>query len=153
MSDKTKITVFKAVIAPIALYGVESLPLLDKHLSKFQAIEMKYKRRIIGKTRRDRLRNERVREEAGQEKAITTTIEERQLMWFGHVQRMNDCRKEKAATEMAVEGKNPRGRPRATFLDRIVKIGQKRGKTVPQLKKECQDRGKWKKWVQGSPNA
>ena len=99
------------------------------------------------------VRNERIREEVGQEKSIVQVIEQRQLQWFGHVNRMKEERKEKQVCEMKVEGKMPRGRPRNTWEDRMEVIGRVRGKTLTQMKRECQDRSKWKKWVAGSPDA
>lgn len=76
-------------------------------------------RRVIGKMRSDKMRNERVRKEAGQEKPIMIAIEEKQLKWLGHIQRMSNNRKEKMVAEMAVEGKNPRGRPSTIVLDKL----------------------------------
>lgn len=69
-----------------------------------------------------------MRKEAGQEKPIMIAIEEKQLKWLGHIQRMSNNRKEKMVAEMAVEGKNPRGRPSTIVLDKLG-IGRKLGKT------------------------
>ncbi|PSN33203.1 hypothetical protein C0J52_23308 [Blattella germanica] len=68
------------------------------------AVKMKYLRRMLGKTRRGRIRNENVREEAKQEKPLINSIEEKQLKWFGHVYRMSDERKVKQVIEMRKGG-------------------------------------------------
>ncbi|PSN55671.1 hypothetical protein C0J52_03185 [Blattella germanica] len=65
-------------MVPITLYGTESLALQDR----ITAVEM---RCMIGKTRRDR-----IREEVGQKRTIVNKIEERQLKWYGHVRRMEN---------------------------------------------------------------
>jgi hypothetical protein len=46
----------------------------------------------VGKTQRDRVRSERIREQVGQE-SVRRVIEERQLRWFGHLYRMERERK------------------------------------------------------------
>jgi hypothetical protein len=43
--------------------------------------------KIARKTKRDRVRNERIREQVGQG-SVRSALEERQLRWFGHVYRM-----------------------------------------------------------------
>jgi hypothetical protein len=49
-------------------------------------------RRIAGKTRQDRIRNEKIREDLGQE-GIVNRLVKRQLKWYGHVVRMGEERK------------------------------------------------------------
>ena len=53
---------------------------------------MKCYRRIIGKTRRDRIMNERIWEGLKQ-KSVYEILQKRQLKWFGHVVRMDERRK------------------------------------------------------------
>jgi hypothetical protein len=48
----------------------------------------------VGKTKRDRVRSERIREQVGQE-SVRRILEERELKWFGHVYRMERERKPK----------------------------------------------------------
>ncbi|KAJ4441353.1 hypothetical protein ANN_11208 [Periplaneta americana] len=119
---------FRMEQSPNQYYSTESLPLLDKHRSKLTAVEMKYLRRTVGKTRRDRIRNDRIRAEVKLRKALTEVINERQLKWFGHVYRMGEERKVKQVMEMRVEGRKRRGRPRIKWEDTIERIGQQEGK-------------------------
>lgn len=154
ISNKTKLQIYNAVMVPITLYGTESLALQDKHLSRITAVEMRCMRRMIGKTRRDRIRNERIREEVGQKRTIVNKIEERQLKWYGHVRRMGDERKTKQAFEMRVEGRSGRGRPRTTWEDGIQRIGQKHGRTMVEMRRMSEDRTGWKRWIErGYPDA
>jgi hypothetical protein len=64
---KTKTRIYQSVIAPILLYGSESWPTQEKHVSRLTATEMRCCRKIVGKTKRDPVRSERVREQVGQE--------------------------------------------------------------------------------------
>jgi hypothetical protein len=59
--------------------------------SAIQACEMRFLRRIEGKTRRDRIRNKIIRETVGVQ-PIQEYIERTQLRWYGHVNRMDDKR-------------------------------------------------------------
>jgi len=69
---------------------------------------MKYLRRAVNKTRRDKVRNDRIREEVKQ-RPLRSIIEERQLKWYGHAFRMGNERKVKQALEVNVDCKRGRG--------------------------------------------
>jgi hypothetical protein len=103
-NTKTKLQVYPTVMEPSLLYGSESWPARGKEISRINAAEMKYFRRIAGKTIRDRIRNERIREDLGQE-GIENRLVKRQLKCYGHVVRMGEERKPKPFLEA-----RPRGR-------------------------------------------
>ncbi|XP_031340877.1 uncharacterized protein LOC116168986 [Photinus pyralis] len=88
ITNTTKMAVYKTVYRPILL-GEETWNLTNSSKSKIQAMEMKFLRRILGLTRRDRVRNEIVRAELGVE-PIIQRVENQQLRWFGHLNRMQD---------------------------------------------------------------
>jgi hypothetical protein len=60
---------------PTLIYGAESWPLTTKHENRIIAPEMKFLR-IVGKTRRDKWRNNRIREILNQEPILTIQKEE-----------------------------------------------------------------------------
>ena len=91
ISRKTKINVFKAVYRPVLTYACESWILSKRQKSKIQATEMKYLRRTIGVTRRNRIKNTQIREEVGVQSTLEF-IEQRQLSWWGHLVRLNDIK-------------------------------------------------------------
>lgn len=67
--------------------GSESWVPLDKHCNRVIAVEMKYLYRVAGRTRRDQIRNERIRENLGVT-AVRGMVQMRQLKWFSHL--LND---------------------------------------------------------------
>jgi hypothetical protein len=103
------------------LYGSEGWLTQEKHVSRKTATEMRCYGKIVGKTKRDWVRSERIREQVGQE-SVRIILEERELKWFSHVYRM-EREKTKAAQ---VEGRKQRGRQRITFESRIEEIGSRR---------------------------
>src|SRR6218665_1131130 len=80
---------------------------------------MSWLRRIIGRSRREKVRNEQTREELGAEETVVPEIKKRRLQWFGHVERMEEKRQPNAALHGHVEGKRSRGRQRKTWMDNV----------------------------------
>jgi hypothetical protein len=148
ISKKTKMTVFKTIYRPILTYGSETWVLTRPMKSKIQAIEMKYLRAVKGITRRDRIRNTEVRKELETE-PILEYIEERQLNWWGHIQRMEDSRLARRIWEAKTTTKRDKGRPKETWDNTIAKNIQKRGNTVNEARIVTQDRKNWKRFVRG----
>ena len=62
LRSNTKIKVYNACILPTLLYGCESWTLQARHMSRVQAVEMKYLRRVAGITWMDWVCNDEVRE-------------------------------------------------------------------------------------------
>ena len=99
---------------------------------------MKFFRRIVGKTRRDKWRNNRIRETLHQE-LILNYIERRSIKWYGHVVRMQDYRKPKQALEAIREKRRDRGRPRRTWEDCVIDAARRKGKTLADLRRLAGD--------------
>lgn len=79
---------------------------------------MRFLRRIQGKIKKDRIRNETFRQELNM-KPIQDKIVEGQLRWMGHVCRMKDDRLTKRVYETKGRNKNTRERASKTWNDRI----------------------------------
>ena len=107
---------------------------------------MRVLRRTIGKTKRDKIRNEKILQDLDQ-KPISWKIEQNQLRWYGHVNRMDETRKPKQYMQARPEGRKQRGRQRVTYLDTVEKIGMRRGKSLRELEKMTRDRKVWKTFI------
>ena len=53
VSKEAKLRIFRSVFLPVLLYGDERWVLLDKNASRVMTTEMRYLRRVAGKTRQE----------------------------------------------------------------------------------------------------
>ena len=88
-------------------------------MDNLQVFEMRCLRTILGVTRRDKLRNDEIRQRLG----ITTTIRDavvsQRLMWFGHVVRSDGQTWINASYRQDFTGSRRRGRPLKRWADNI----------------------------------
>lgn len=146
VSTKTKTTTFKVIFRPIITFGCESWVLTRRLESRLQATEMKFLRGVRGVSRLDRVRNTDIRQELGL-KALTEFIEQRQLSWWGHLQRMSEDRQVKRVWEARVKVRRRRGRPSENWESAVAKIIQGRGKTLHEARTLAMNRRKWAEFV------
>lgn len=81
---KLKEKFYKIPIRPAMLYGAECWATNKQHIHKMSVAEMRMLRWMNGKTRKDRIRNDRGSLSVA---PIGDKMRERRLRWFGHVQR------------------------------------------------------------------
>ena len=151
LTMKTKMAVYNTVFCPTLLYGSETWTLDSREHSRVQATQMKYLRRVTGKTKRDKIRNTTIRDQTKTDD-IKTKIEVNQLRWFGHVNRMNDDRIAKSVYSAKTQGKRPRGRPRRKWEEDIKEALKKRNLSFLDGSRKCQNREEWRKIVSGTIN-
>ncbi len=77
---------------PTALYGAETWNMGRAERKRLNVMEMNCLRSMCGVTRMDRVRNEEVRKRTGVVKELAERAEQRVLLWFGHVARMEEER-------------------------------------------------------------
>ena len=140
---------FIGLYAAIGMKG-ESWPARGQDIRSFWRVEMKCYRRIMGKARRDRIRNERIREGLKQ-KSVYEILQKRQLKWFGHVVRKDERRKPKQIMVARTEVRRGRGRPRKAYMDKIEDIARKTGKGIGEMKRMARNREEWRKWIEAVP--
>ena len=71
------------------VYGMETVAVTKKQEKRMEVAEMKMLQFSIGKTRLDRIRNEKVRKELGVAE-MRRKLREARLRWFGHVLRRDE---------------------------------------------------------------
>jgi len=106
-------------------------------------------RRIIGRSRREKVRNEQTREELGAEKTVVQKIKKRRLQWFGHVERMEEKRLPNAALHGHVEGKRSRGRQ----MDNVREDLKEKNIDLTRIGEATRNREVWRNLVRASSSA
>jgi len=99
-------TIYTMILRPVLTYGCETWALTTKTESRIQTAEMRVLRLITGVSRRDRVRNVKIREHL-RVTPLLQFIEKRRLQWFGHVKRMPKDRYTKKYLTWRPMGKRP----------------------------------------------
>ncbi|KAK3526951.1 hypothetical protein QTP86_005760 [Hemibagrus guttatus] len=86
ISARIKGKVYRTVVRPAMLYGLETVSLRKRQESELEVAELKMLRFSLGVTRLDRIRNEYIRGTAHVGR-LGVKVREARLRWFGHVQR------------------------------------------------------------------
>ncbi|KAK3567165.1 hypothetical protein QTP86_011304 [Hemibagrus guttatus] len=127
ISARIKGKVYRTVVRPAMLYGLETVSLRKRQESELEVAELKMLRFSLGVTRLDRIRNEYIRGTA-HVGCLGDKVREARLRWFGHVQRREtECE----AAEIRVST----SKSEAMVLDRkkVARTLQVGGEFLPQV--------------------
>ena len=80
---------YKVMVRPAMLYGIEALTVTERQESKMEVAEMKMLRFSLGKTRMDKIRNEDIRKIMGVDE-LGRKLREIRLRWLEHVVRREE---------------------------------------------------------------
>ena len=155
----------KGKVLGACVYGLETLPVSEKHQHRLQVCENNWVRRIAGVKRVDRRRMDELREEVGIQKCLMGRLVKSRMKWAGH-ERMKEDRlkedrlpmkedrlrmKEDRLPRMAYvhqeRGKRKRGRPRMRWRDCIERDTRKAELEDMDWRMVAQDRGQWRRVV------
>uniref|UniRef100_A0A8C7WUM6 MHC class I-like antigen recognition-like domain-containing protein n=1 Tax=Oryzias sinensis TaxID=183150 RepID=A0A8C7WUM6_9TELE len=84
VSARLKGKVYKTVVRPALLYGLETVAVRQRQEADMEVAEMKMLRFSLGVTRSNRIRNEYIRGTA-HVACVSDKVREARLRWFGHV--------------------------------------------------------------------
>ncbi|KAF7658937.1 hypothetical protein LDENG_00005840 [Lucifuga dentata] len=147
VSARMKGKVYKTVVRPAMLYGLETVALRKRQEAELEVAETKMLRFSLGVTRMDRIRNEYIRGTA-HVRCFGDKVREARLRWFGHVQRRDSEHIGRRMLRLELPGRRPRGRPKRRFMD-VVKEDMK---LVGMREEEAEDRVRWRQMIRcGDP--
>ncbi|KAI5728729.1 hypothetical protein M8J77_020289 [Diaphorina citri] len=130
----------KTLVWSIALYGSETWVIGERERKKIEAFEMWSWRRMMKIKWTERMSNERVLELVGESRQILRMLSERRHKWVGHMYRHNDFMI--SILEGKREGSQPRGRPRLSYINQIVKYSGSNSYT--EMKRKTSNREEWR---------
>jgi len=142
-------TLHEKLLVPTLLYGSECMLWKEKERSRIRAVQMDNLRGVLGVKRRDRMRNERIRDICGVKKGVDELIDESVLRWYGHVERMGDERIVKRVYDSECLGVRSVGRPRKRWIDTVRECVRKRGLCMREAERIVHDRNVWRGYVRG----
>jgi hypothetical protein len=119
MRKERKLNIYNALIKSSLLYGSETWRLTEKDKRRVEATEIDALRRSSRTPRKDGIRNVTIRQQIGLEETIIKEIEQNQLTWYGHVQRMAEGILPKIALKWMPKQKRARGRLKKNWMEGI----------------------------------
>ncbi|KAK2896145.1 hypothetical protein Q8A73_015633 [Channa argus] len=142
VSARMKGKVFKTVVRPAMLFGLETVALKKRQEAELEVAELKMLRFSLGVTRMDRIRNEYIRGTA-HVRCFGDKVREARLRWFGHVQRRNCDYIGRRMLRLELPGRRSRGRPKRRFMD-VVREDMK---LVGVSEEDAEDRVRWRHMI------
>ena len=138
MTPKTKTHVYHAIVKSTITYAAETWCLKAKTIN---STEMDFWRRSARISKKDKIRNNIIKQEMNVTRSLLEDIKTKQLKWYGHVQRMEEGRLPKKVVNCIPPGRRKRSRPKLTWAEEIRGLMEKKG----LMEEERNDRDKWKK--------
>jgi hypothetical protein len=102
------------MVKSVLIYGAETWNLYGDDRRRINATEMDLLRRSARISKLDRKTNEYIREKMDAQDMLLDDITRKQLIWYGHVERVDPARLPKIMIHWKPEGRKKRVRPRRT---------------------------------------
>ncbi|KAK3563728.1 hypothetical protein QTP86_034452 [Hemibagrus guttatus] len=142
ISARIKGKVYRTVVRPAMLYGLETVSLRKRQESELEVAELKMLRFSLGVTRLDRIGNKYIRGTAHVGR-LGDKVREARLRWFGHVQRRESEYIGRRMLDMELPGRRQRGRPKRRYMDGINEDMKLVGASV----EDAEDRDRWREMI------
>ena len=145
LSRRTKLTLYKALILPVLLYGAESSTIAQTDAAVFGVFERKVLRKIFGPIcvgGNYRIRWNHELYELYGDIDVVKGISLQRLRWLGHVVRMDEEAPARKAFDAVVGGQRRRGRPRLRWKDQTTEALSALG--ISNWRRRAQSRGAWR---------
>jgi len=104
---------------------------------------MDFWRRSARISRKDKIRNNIIKQKINLTRSLLDDIKTKQLQWYGHVQRMEDGRLPKEVMKWRPPGRRKRGRPKFTWAEGIRGLMGEKG----LMEEDWNDRSNWRKKI------
>ena len=143
MTHKTKTSIYHAVVKSTITYAAETWCLKAKTVAKPNSAEMDFWRRSALISRKDKIRNNIIKQKMNVTRSLLDDIKTKQLQWCGHVQRMQEGRLTEEVMKWRPPGRRKRGRPKPTWAEGIRGLMGEKG----LMEEDWNDGSNWRKKV------
>src|SRR5215470_6270344 len=141
VSIETRKRFVKCYVWSTLLYGCESWTLRKTDVNRIQAEEMWFWRRLLRVSWIERISNEIILERKNSSWEIMKQVRQKQLRFLGHI--LREQKLESRVLTGTTGRRRPKGRPRPTYLDGLVKaLGGRYSKLG--LLRSANDREAWR---------
>jgi hypothetical protein len=123
--------------------AAETWCLKAKMVAKLNSTEMDFWRHSARNFRKDKIRNNIIKQKMNVTRSLLHDIKAKQLQWYGHVQRVEEGRLPKDVMKWSPPGRRKRGRPKLTWSEEIRGLMEEKG----VMEEDWNDRDKWKKKI------
>jgi len=131
---------YRMVIRPALLYGVECWSIKKSHIQRMKVAEIRIIHWVCGLTRLDKIRNEVIRGKIGVA-SIKDKMREARLRWFGHIRRRSRSAPVRRCEMIEyLEYRRSRGRPKKNWSE-VIRHDLK---TLGLMEVMAQDRKLWR---------
>ena len=134
----------ETLLVPVLMNGSEIILWKEKERSRNRAVQMNNFRGLLDIRRMDIVQNARIRKLCGVTKRLDETIDEGVLLWFGHVERMENDRIVKRVYVGKCAGSRSVGITRKRWIATVMDCLRKRGLDVRQARRMVQDSSEWR---------
>ena len=149
LSREAKLAIYRSIYVPTLTYGHELWVLTERTRSRVQAAEMRFLRRVAGRSLLERVRSTDTRAELAVE-PLLLQVERGQMRWLGHVLRMGEDRLVRRVLDAQHVGPRPRGRPRIRWRDQGLDICERVGLgNWTEVNRAAEDREGWRDLTRG----
>ena len=118
MNKETKLRIRNITSKAALKFGNEAWVLKKREEQRLEAVQMKFLRHLLGITKLDKEKNQRIRQKTGAQN-IVQEIKQYQEKWLQHVQRMDTNRLPKQALQYKPKGRRNIDRPRKRWWDQL----------------------------------
>lgn len=143
LTRRIKLKIFGSNVKSVLLYGCETWKVTKDISRQIQVFVNRCLRRILGIYWPETISNIDLLEKC-HESPIDRQIKRRKWGWIGHTLRRGPDHIPKQALEWNPQGKRKRGRPRQTWRRTVVAEAAGIGMTWSEVKREAQDRSRWR---------
>ena len=118
INKETKLRIHNITAKAALKFGSEAWVLKKREEQRLEATQTKFLRHLLGITKLDKEKNQRIREKTGAKKRVKE-IKQYQKKWLQHVQRMDRNRLPRQALKYRPEGRRNIGRPKERWRDQL----------------------------------